>query len=313
MKNNRIEICYPSYSKKAITFTIDDGNIPYDTKLLGILKPAGIKGTFNLNSNLTTLYSPEFYRAFYKGYEIANHCKYHPYVLYDGVEYKLKNEVFSEESADPDFMYPADEKEGFFWVIKPNGWRQAITESDFIKYIDDGKSELNAIFGEGSVRDFVWPYCEQDNAAVKAHIKTTHCSSRKTGCTLANTGFDIPDDKYAWSYNANHMNLLEVAEEYDGYPDDGRLKFFAFGVHSIDFERDSKWDDLAAFAEKYGNRPSDFWYASVGEIFDYEAAVKMLVINNEGIYNPSSLPIYIKVNGKNRVVSPLGVVALTDQ
>ena len=103
------------------------------------------------------------------------------------------------------------------------------------------------------------------------------------------------------------MNLLEVMREYDAYPDDGELKFFAFGVHSIDFERDGKWDDLQTFANEYGNRPNDFWYATVGEIFDYSAAVKKLKITDDGIYNPTDITIYVKVDGEGKVVSPLGV------
>ena len=40
-----IEFFYPSFTKKALTFTIDDGNMKYDAMLLDILKPAGIKVT----------------------------------------------------------------------------------------------------------------------------------------------------------------------------------------------------------------------------------------------------------------------------
>ena len=97
-------------------------------------------------------------------------------------------------------------------------------------------------------------------------------------------------------------------EKYESYPDDGSLKFFALGVHSWDFERDSRWDALTEFAEKYGDRPNDFWYATVGEIFDYEDAARQLVISADGVYNPSSLPIYINIEGRREIVSPLGVV-----
>jgi len=305
----KIEICYPSFSKKAITFSIDDGNITYDAKFLSIMKPAGIKGTFNLCSDRTKEFSEDFYRNFYKGYEIANHAKYHPFVFYDGVEYKFSDEPFSKENADPELTYRVEGSDGFFWVMKPNGWRQVVSLEDFIRYVKESKDELNLLFGEGTVRDFVWPYGEQDNADAKKYVTEIHRSARKTGCTLGNAGFAIPDDKDAWSYNANQMNLLEVMKEYEEYPDDGGLKFFCFGVHSIDYERDSKWGDLSEFARLYGNRPNDFWYASVGEIFDYEEAVKMLEIRDSGIYNPSSLPIYIKIDGRKEKISPLGVVS----
>ena len=39
---------FPGWTRKSISFTIDDGNIAMDEKFLSIVKPAGIKGTFNL-------------------------------------------------------------------------------------------------------------------------------------------------------------------------------------------------------------------------------------------------------------------------
>ncbi len=69
--------------------------------------------------------------------------------------------------------------------------------------------------------------------------------------------------------------------------DDGELKFFCFGVHSSDFERANKWEMLSSFAKKHGNRPQDFFYGSVGEIFDYEDAMNSLLIEDGKICNPS--------------------------
>ena len=94
---------------------------------------------------------------------------------------------------------------------------------------------------------------------------------------------------------------------YEAYPDDGNLKFFAFGVHSWDFERDNNWHLLEEFAAKYGNRPNDYWYATIGEIFDYESCIKQLRIDEDGIYNPTESSVYVSVDGKKTVVSPLGV------
>ena len=299
----KVDIFYPSYTKKAVTFTIDDGNLQYDEKLISILRPAGIKGTFNLCSNINVGNEGRM-REMYDGYEIANHVKYHPFVNYDGIDLAVCDEKFSEENADPRFIYRVDGRDGFFWQIKGNGWRQMTYEGDFIRYIDEGFSELNAIFGEGSIRDFVWPYCEQDNAAVKAHIRATHRSARKTGCTLDTEGFAIPNDKYAWSYNANHKTILEVMEKYESYPDDGELKMFAFGVHAIDFERDGTWDDLEMFAKKYGSRPDTYWYAAVGEIFDYEEAVRSLIVTESKIKNPSDITVYLTVDGEREYVYP---------
>lgn len=296
-----IKFLYPSLTRKAVTFTIDDGNFTYDEKLLAILKPAGIKGTFNLCSNLHRG-KEDFTRSFYEGYGIANHCKYHPFVNFDGVELKIRDEEFDEQTADPEYIYPVNDKPEHFWQIKPNGWRQMTFVDNFIRYVDEGQKELGAIFGEGSVRDYVWPYGEQNSAAVKEFIRKTHRSSRKTGPTIDLDGFAIPRDKYAWSYNAHNKNLLAVMEMYEAYPDDGDLKFFAFGVHSVDFERDSNWDDLREFADKYGNRSDTYWYASVEDIFDYEEAVKSLVITDTEIVNPSNIEVYFECNGEKSSV-----------
>ena len=292
-----IKFLYPSLTRKALTFTIDDGNFTYDEKLLAILKPARIKGTFNLCSNFHHG-KEEFTRKFYEGYGIANHCKHHPFVNFDGVDLEIRDEEFDESTADPKYLYPVKEKPGHFWQIKPNGWRHMTFVDNFIKCVEEGQKELQAIFGEGSVRDYVWPFGEQDNAAVKAFIRSTHRSSRKTGPTIDLDGFAIPRDKYAWSYNADNRNLLSVMEAFEAYPDDGELKFFAFGVHSVDFERDSNWDDLQEFADKYGDRPDTYWYASVEDIFDYEEAVKALVITDTEITNPSDIEVHFELGGE---------------
>lgn len=303
MKN--IKPLYPSLSRKALTFTIDDGNMKYDKMLLDILEPAGIKGTFNLCSNIHTGREDET-RAFYEGYGIANHIKHHPFVKFDDAELKISPDAFDEETADPAYIYTVDGKEGFFWQIKPNGWRQMVMTEDFLRYISEGQSELRAIFGENASRDLVWPYGTQNNAAAEEYIRRTHRSCRKTGCTLDKTNFALPEDMYAWSYNANDGNILEVMERYDAYSDDGELKFFAFGVHSVDFERSGTWGSLRTFAERYGDRPDDYWYASVEDIFDYKEAIESLVITDSEVKNPSPIKVYLEIDGNATSVEPFG-------
>ena len=58
------------------------------------------------------------------------------------------------------------------------------------------------------------------------------------------------------------------------------------------------------FAEKYGNRPDDYYYASVGDILDYEDAVNSAVITETEIINNSNLTLYIKIDGEKVTISP---------
>ena len=67
----KLELFYPGFTKKVITFTIDDGNMKYDRMLLDILEPAGIRGTFNLCSDLHKDIECET-REFYRGYGIVS-------------------------------------------------------------------------------------------------------------------------------------------------------------------------------------------------------------------------------------------------
>ena len=309
---------FPGWTRKSVTFTIDDGNVKYDKMFLDIVKPAGILGTFNLCSHIFSSFTPEGYRDFYRGYEIANHCKYHPIVFDDGMPYTVADEPFDPlTSLDYTPENPVVYKnsvEGTYRIhhhikrIKPDGWYTVATPGYYIKYIDDCKAELETVFGEGSVRGFVWPCYKQTNSEVIAHLKSKgYYGIRKTGQLLDSTCFALPEDRMDWTYTAGGVNLLSAMELYENYPDDGNLKFFCFGLHAVDYERDNKWDDLRLFAEKYGNRPEDYYYASNADIFDYEDAVKKIEIIEPEIKNPSEISLYIKVDGARVILRPKSV------
>ena len=91
---------------------------------------------------------------------------------------------------------------------------------------------------------------------------------------------------------------------YEAYPDDGELKFFSFGVHSVDYETNGCWEDLRLFAERMGNRPETYYYASVGEIFDYAEAVQSVFVSDKEIKNPSKQTVYLSVDGLRLTLAP---------
>ena len=158
--------------------------------------------------------------------------------------------------------------------------------------------ELETLFGGGSVRDYVWPFGEQKNPELMRQlINLGFRSIRASGAIGAFTNFSLPRDRMRWSYNADHTSLLSLGEEFASYPDDLELKLFCFGVHSIDFEVDGKWEDLEAFCQRFGNRPQEFWYTSMGQLFDYEDALKKIQITQSRIFNPTDIPLYIKIDG----------------
>jgi len=73
MEDGEIVITYPNYSTKAVTFSLDDGNVKYDQPICDLLHEYDLKATFNLCSfaNVTD-------RGLYlhDDFEIANHTSH---------------------------------------------------------------------------------------------------------------------------------------------------------------------------------------------------------------------------------------------
>ena len=84
---------YPGGKKKAFNITYDDG-VLQDERFVALLNRYGIKGTFNLNSQLmreefswvhpngmnVTRLSPDRAKHLYDGHEVASHTLTHPYM-----------------------------------------------------------------------------------------------------------------------------------------------------------------------------------------------------------------------------------------
>ncbi|MBQ1260757.1 MAG: polysaccharide deacetylase family protein [Clostridia bacterium] len=262
---------FPGFTRKAMSFTIDDGHVPLDIKFIDIVKPHGFLGTFNICHTTYKGFTHEDYRRIYEGFEIANHCKNHPFAIPDGVTPKFSDESFSGvENPDPDTLYKS-EVEGMWRGVKG----KFCTAAEYIRFIKEAQAELEEVFGEGSVGAFVWPYGEQQNTEVKEYLKSAgYYAVRKTGLLEDKLGFNLPTDRMAWIYNTGYKNLLSVAEKFEAYSDDGNLKVFFFGIHSHDFENNNTWHELREFAERYGDRPDDYYYATNKQVFDYEDATK---------------------------------------
>ena len=306
---------YPGWTRKAITFSIDDGILDMDKRFMDTLEPYGIRGTFNLCSNRLTAMSPEEYREFYRGHEIANHCKYHPAAFIDGEEYDISDDPFSPATADTKKLYSYDGEDGLYHAVRPwGGWMKRATTDAYIRLVEESHCELEAIFGEGSVRCFIWPYDRPANKRLTDYVDAIpyYYSDRVNSCVGIDPKIHFaPPSSERFFLSARQKNILEMAASFEALPDDGELKFFCFGVHSIDYDKADKWGDLLTFAKTYGARPEDYFYATVGEIYDYAEATRRVVITDTEIKNPTKINLYIKINGERRVLKaersiPLG-------
>lgn len=298
---------FPGFVSKAITFSIDDGNLKYDKIFIDIVRHGGIKGTFNLyfgsvKRNLTD----EEYRGFYKGFEIANHCNRHPFAIDSAKEYNFSDEPFDIETADKSLVYKTD-REGVWRIYHRSYWATVATRSAYLYLAEEGRVDIEEIFGKGSVKGFVWPYGKQKDEELFCALKD---SGYKWIRNANIQGFSVPEEKSDWGVNADSLSLEEKISEFESLSDDGELKFFCLGLHSVDFERANKWEALKDFALKYGNRPNDFYYATVSEIFEYDEAVRRVYINDTKVCNPSDKRVFVKIQNKEYIIEPASQQAI---
>lgn len=291
MKN--IDVNYfPGWKRKSIAFTIDDGNLKLDPKFIEIVKRHKIKGTFNLTEIRD---DPKIYLDLYNDFEIANHIKYHPLAFEENQEYEIVDYPYSKENAKVGRIHKTSDPRIF---IENHGWK-VVTNDVYCLWIDENKKELEALFGKGRIKDFVWPYHEMANKELFDLVaKKGYRSMRKTGEVKDSTNFDFPADRNRWSYNAHPTHMKEIMELYKAYPDDGKLKFFVFGLHGFDYEDNNLWGLLEEECAYFGDDNKEYYTAGVGELFAYEDAVKGLIINEKEIINNSDLDVYGKIDNK---------------
>ena len=305
MEKYEIDLNYfKGFTRKAVTFTMDDGLMQYDEKFLKIVRPAGILGTFNLyNVNLE---KADEYRELYKGYGIANHCNYHANVFADGKEYNITDEPWpGADTADKTKVYRHPTVEGLYYhFVTGYSWHPIADTEHYLEFAMQTEREIEEIFGEGVVKGFAYPNGNQNNARVISYLRAHGYTNIRRTYPLAGDDFSMPETRYSWSYNAMHNDLLSMMKKFEALADDGELKMFTFGVHPKDFETNSKWEDLYIFAATYGYRPDDYFYGTVDDIFAQEDAIKAITVEDGKIYNNSRCEIYVKVCGEKITIAP---------
>lgn len=291
---------YPGWVRKSVSFTIDDGNNPLDKKFISIVKPAGLKGTFNPCGEEPSPI-PE-YPEMYDGFEISNHCSHHPGLFTDEMKKCLSEKPLVRGEEGVGYVYRAEE-DGFYYDKRTSYTMCAADEEHYIMCALQAEEELVRVFGRDRVRGFVWPFSRQgDDAFLKKLVAAGHFESvRGTMMPEGKEKFSLPKNRFDWCFNGECFNLLESAAEYDSLPDDGELKYYCFGVHSHDFENSGRWNVLEEFCRKYGGR-SDFYYCTIHDVFDIQDAVAALEITDMYIYNPSDIDVYVKIDGRKEII-----------
>lgn len=271
---------YPKGLTKALTLSYDDG-VEQDIRLIEIMRKHGLKGTFNINSEL---YAPEgnvwpkgaIHRRMTRsqilnaytgsGMEVAVHTATHPRL--DCIPLNL---------CTSEIMRDRQNLEKDFGVI---------------------------------VRGSAYPHGTYNDDVVES---MRQCGIVYARTTVSTEKFDIPSDWLRLPATCHHKNprLMELAKAFAEstsrrYP----MLFYLWG-HAYEFDEQNNWHVIEQFAEYIGNR-ADIWYATNIEIYDYVSAFRQLIfsMDQKKVFNPTAIEVFFETNQQIYSVKPNETIVL---
>ncbi len=225
---------YPGGKKKAFNITYDDG-VLQDERFVALLNQYGIKGTFNLNSQLmreefswphrggmqVKRLSPQRAKHLYDGHEVASHTLTHPYM-------------------------------------------QALSDGELYRQLKSDKDDLEELFGR-EVKGFAVPFDYYDD-------RIADCA-RGCGFAYARTSevtgsFSPCADAYHWKAGIYHIDpdlpnfvaaFLHTREE---------LAVCQIVGHSYDLDAENLWGTMELICAAVSKR-DDIWFCTNAELVDF--------------------------------------------
>ena len=266
-------LVFPDFKEKALTLSYDDG-VVYDKKLIEIMQKHGLKGTFNINSELfaanegerrmTAKTAIELYQS--TGMEVAVHGAKH--------------------------------------------WSLAEVPSEMmVRDIAVDREKLEDLTG-GLVQGMAYANGSYSDEVVEVLKK---CGIKYARTTVSTEKFSIPNDWLRMPATCHHNNpkLMDLAKAFIEEPSgryywSPKIKLFYLWGHSYEFNDNNNWEIIEEFAACMGGR-NDVWYATNGEIYDYVQAYNRLEFSIAGkwVRNPTSIDVYLDYL-HNKVVVPAG-------
>ena len=225
---------YPGGKKKAFNITYDDG-VLQDERFVALLNRYGIKGTFNLNSQLmqeefswthpngmsVKRLSPKRARLLYDGHEVASHTLTHPYM-------------------------------------------HGLSDEELYRQLKSDKGNLERLFNR-EVKGFAVPFDYYDDRIADCakvcgftYARTSQLTGNFTPCT----------DAYYWKTGIYHIHpdltnfvakFLQTNEE---------LAVCQIVGHSYDLDAENLWGTMELICAAVSER-DDIWFCTNAELVDF--------------------------------------------
>ena len=132
--------------------------------------------------------------------------------------------------------------------------------------------------------------------------------------TVSTEKFDLPADWLRLPATCHHKNprLMELAKAFAESTVRRYPQLFYLWGHAYEFEEQNNWHVIEEFAAYMGNRP-DIWYATNIEICDYVSAFKQLIfsMDQRKVYNPTATELFFETNQTVYSVKPNETIVIS--
>ncbi|MBQ8526684.1 MAG: polysaccharide deacetylase family protein [Clostridia bacterium] len=268
-------ICFPGGKRKAVTLSYDDGDVE-DLRFSDVITNAGLKCTFNLNSNVfkkNVITDRQIQEKFLdRGHEVAVHG-----FLHTGLSVQRPIEGIKEV-----LNCRLELEQRFDRIIRGMAY-----PSFNLRFFENGTNY-----------EIIRNYLKDLGIAYSRTVGEDNCD------------FRLPEDWYRWMPSAHHSNpeILEYIDKFlnvkfTAMKHPSRL-FYMWG-HAYEFERNNNWELLDQICEKLSGH-DDIWYATNIEIYEYVNAYNSLVHSADAskVYNPTVHTIWFVCNGEPYTIKP---------
>lgn len=264
-----IRKCYPFGKRKAFNVTYDDG-VLQDSRLVNLMDRYGIRGTFNLNSELSKTefawvhesgmtvkrLSENALTGLYTGHEIASHTLTHPYM-------------------------------------------HNLPEEEILRQMKQDKDNLEKLFGR-EVKGFAVPFDYYSDTIARCARASGFTYARMSEFSLSYCPWQ---DRYYWKCGVFHLQpeltgfvsaFLQTEEE---------LALCQIVGHSYDLDAADLWETAEDIFRRVASR-EDIWLATNIEIVEYLLLMNKLEITQGWAVNHSSGDLWIQDNGRVILLHP---------
>ena len=229
-----MEKFYPGGKRKAFNITYDDG-VLQDERFVALLNKYGIKGTFNLNSQLmqegfswthpngmeVRRLSPQQAKDLYDGHEVASHTLTHPYM-------------------------------------------HALSDAELYRQLKTDKDNLEKLFGR-KIKGFAVPFDYYDDRISACAKACGFTYARKSEFTR---NFTPCSDIYHWKTGIYHIDpdLTDFVAAFLNTQEE--LALCQIVGHSYDLDAENLWGTMELICAAV-SKCDDIWFCTHAELVEF--------------------------------------------